>query len=37
MLGPGQDVEFDVIEEGNESPYDSVDNLAQDDGIDADA
>jgi len=37
MPDKGEDVAFDVIEVGNESPYDDDDNHSQDDGSDADA
>lgn len=37
MTQPGEDIEFDVIEEGNESPYDDDADDAQDDGSDPDA
>lgn len=37
MPGPVHDIEFDVIEEGNESPYDGAPNTVQEDGSDVDA
>jgi hypothetical protein len=37
VSNPGEDTEFDVIEEGNESPYGDDPDEAQDDGQDPDA
>jgi hypothetical protein len=37
MPGTREKVEFEVIEEGNDSPYDDESDAAQDDGADEDA